>query len=151
MAKKLLEPHDALLVEYTSYPDTSSVPGHYVLFWEILHCGTTTTESPPSSLDASVLEECCVAVEEQLDYVYRRCRSNDKSVGPLEIRVVGPGTFDALMDLFIGQGASINQYKTPRCIKSKKALKLLNANVTDSFFSPRDPKWTPKMCSTRTN
>lgn len=147
MAKKLLEPYDSLLVEYTSYPDTSSVPGHYVLYWEILHCGIKTESSPQLQLDANVLEECCIAVEEQLDYVYRRCRSYDKSVGPLEIRVVEPGTFDALMDLFISQGASINQYKTPRCIKSKKALKLLKSKVTASFFSPRDPKWAPKMCS----
>lgn len=137
-AKKLLEPYDALLVEYTSYPDTSSVPGHYVLYWEILQYGSS--EAP---LEPSVLQECCIAVEEQLDYVYRRCRSNDRSVGPLEIRVVEAGTFEALMDLFISQGASINQYKTPRCIKSKKALKLLKSKVTASFFSPRDPKWGP--------
>lgn len=148
MAKKLLEPYDGLLVEYTSYPDTSSVPGHYVLYWEILYCGIKTEAENENAVmvDGSVLEECCIAVEEQLDYVYRQCRSHDKSVGPLEIRVVEPGTFDSLMDLFISQGASINQYKTPRCIKSKKALKLLNSKVTASFFSPRDPKWVPKMC-----
>ncbi|KAJ1402342.1 GH3 family [Sesbania bispinosa] len=140
IAKKLLEPYDALLVEYTSYPDTSSVPGHYVLYWEILQYGSK------SPIDENVLEECCIVIEEQLDYVYRRCRTNDKSVGPLEIRVVEAGAFEALMDLFIIQGASINQYKTPRCIKSKKALKLLNSKVTASFFSPRDPKWGPKMC-----
>lgn len=148
MSKKLLEPYDGLLVEYTSYPDTCSVPGHYVLYWEILHCGIKAEAENGNAvvLDGSVLEECCIAVEEQLDYVYRRCRSHDKSVGPLEIRVVEPGTFDALMDLFISQGASMNQYKTPRCIKSKKALKLLNSKVTASFFSPRDPNWVPKMC-----
>lgn len=142
MAKKLLEPHDALLVEYTSYSDTSSIPGHYVLYWEILRMEEESVGH--DELDAKVLQECCIAVEEQLDYVYRRCRSKDKSVGPLEIRVVEPGTFEALMDLFITQGASINQYKTPRCIKSKKALKLLNSKVQASFFSPRDPKWGPK-------
>ncbi|KAK7277723.1 hypothetical protein RJT34_22738 [Clitoria ternatea] len=142
VAKKLLEPYDALLVEYTSYPDTSSLPGHYVLYWEILYCGTNT-ESETPLLDKNVLEECCIAVEEQLDYVYRGCRSNDKTVGALEIRVVEPGTFEALMDLFISQGASINQYKTPRCVTCKKALKLLKSKVTASFFSPRDPKWSP--------
>ncbi|KAK4282478.1 hypothetical protein QN277_013851 [Acacia crassicarpa] len=137
VAKKLLEPHDAMLVEYTSYPDTSSMPGHYVLYWEILRHGSG------DHLDQHVMEDCCIAVEEQLDYVYRRCRSYDKSIGPLEIRVVEAGTFEALMDLFISQGASINQYKTPRCIKSKKALKLLNSKVEASFSSPRYPKWAP--------
>ncbi|KAJ0110597.1 hypothetical protein Patl1_01030 [Pistacia atlantica] len=136
-AKKLLEPYNALLLEYTSYADASTVPGHYVLYWEIQHVYSAIP------LDANVLEDCCIAVEEQLDYVYRRCRAYDKSVGPLEIRVVEPGTFEALMDLCISQGSSINQYKTPRCIKSNAALKLLNSHVTASFFSPRDPIWIP--------
>ncbi|XWS46683.1 hypothetical protein CRYUN_Cryun14cG0088900 [Craigia yunnanensis] len=136
-AKKLLEPYNALLVEYTSYADTSSVPGHYVLFWEIQMVDSAT------SIDAKLLEQCCINVEEELDYVYRQCRSREKTVGPLEIRVVEPGTFEALMDFFISQGDSINQYKTPRCIKSTTALKLLNSHVLASFCSPRDPKWVP--------
>ncbi|KAI3449506.1 hypothetical protein Pfo_006171 [Paulownia fortunei] len=137
-AKSLLEPRHALLIEYTSYADTSSIPGHYVIYWEINN--TIHPHAPPVS--GEVVKECCIAVEEGLDYVYRRCRTNDKSVGPLEIRVVKAGTFEKLMDLFIAQGgASINQYKTPRCVKSKAALKLLNANVSECYFSPRDPAW----------
>ncbi|KAL8054835.1 hypothetical protein ABFX02_04G018600 [Erythranthe guttata] len=135
--KSLLEPRHALLVEYTSYADTSTIPGHYVIYWEIKNTNAT---QPPIS--GEVVAECCIAVEEGLDYVYRRCRTNDKSVGPLEIRVVKSGTFEKLMDLFIAQGgASINQYKTPRCVKSKAGLKLLNANVSECYFSPRDPAW----------
>ncbi|GFZ19444.1 putative indole-3-acetic acid-amido synthetase GH3.9 [Actinidia rufa] len=125
--KKLLEPHNALLVEYTSYAEASSVPGHYVIYWEIRNCTNATNNATATPLEAKVLQECCIAVEEELDYVYRRCRANDKSVGPLEIRVVKPGTFDALMDLYIDQGGSINQYKTPRCIKSDAALMLLDS------------------------
>ncbi|XP_050363357.1 putative indole-3-acetic acid-amido synthetase GH3.9 [Argentina anserina] len=150
VAKKLLEPFNALLVEYTSYADTSRVPGHYVLYWEIVHHHGSLSQTVDSSinnvatpLDDKVLQECCIAVEEELDYIYRRCRSHDKSVGPLEIRVVEPGTFEALMDYFISQGGSINQYKTPRGIKSKKALKLLESNVQGCYFSPRDPHWSP--------
>ncbi|XP_019188275.1 PREDICTED: putative indole-3-acetic acid-amido synthetase GH3.9 [Ipomoea nil] len=136
-AKKLLEPHQALLVEYTSYADTSSVPGHYVIYWEIMHAGA-------AAIDAQVLQDCCIAIEEQLDYVYRRCRSHDKCIGPLEIRVVKPGTFDLLMGNFINEGSSINQYKTPRCIKSNSsALKILESNVRARYFSPRDPAWKP--------
>lgn len=137
VAKKLLEPHNALLVEYTSYADTTTVPGHYVIYWEIIkHGGNSLLE-----IDTDVLQECCITMEKELDYIYRRCRTNDKSIGPLEIRVVEPGTFESLMDLFINQGASINQYKTPRCIHSKPALTLLNSNVRHSYFSPRDPAW----------
>ncbi|KAF9605723.1 hypothetical protein IFM89_018119 [Coptis chinensis] len=139
-AKKLLEPYHALLVEYTSFADTSSVPGHYVLFWEIQHY---KTNGAVNRMEAHVLEECCMVVEEALDYVYRRCRTYDKSVGPLEIRLVGPGTFEALMDHFIRNGASINQYKTPRCINCKAALELLNSMVEACFFSPKNPTWNP--------
>ena len=142
VAKKLLEPYSALLVEYTSYADASTMPGHYVLYWEIQFHGSSKADHLANiALDDKVLQECCIAVEEELDYIYRRCRTFDKSIGPLEIRVVELGTFEELMDLFINQGASINQYKTPRCIKSIAALELLNSHVKASFFSPRDPKW----------
>ncbi|KAL6657382.1 hypothetical protein ACP70R_005162 [Stipagrostis hirtigluma subsp. patula] len=139
-AKKILKKRNYLLLEYTSCTDTSTVPGHYVLFWEIRSTGDR--ETPCATLDAQLLESCCIAVEESLDYVYRRCRAHDKSVGPLEIRLVEAGAFDALMDLLVSQGSSINQYKTPRCIESGPALKLLNSKVTACFFSPRDPEWT---------
>ncbi|XP_076922169.1 putative indole-3-acetic acid-amido synthetase GH3.9 [Bidens hawaiensis] len=143
-AKRLLDPYNALLVEYTSYADTSSVPGHYVIYWEIKHCTSSVLDSVISPLGPQVLQDCCVAIEEELDYTYRRCRTKDKSIGPLEIRVVKTGTFELLMDLFIKGGASINQYKTPRCIKSDAALKLLKSNVKACVFSPRDPTWFPK-------
>ncbi|XP_068647323.1 indole-3-acetic acid-amido synthetase GH3.17-like [Aristolochia californica] len=136
-AKLLLEELDCLLTEYTSYADTSSIPGHYVLFWEIQTRGTNDV----SKLDSTVMEPCCSTVEESLDSVYRRCRSRDKSIGPLEIRVVKQGTFDALMDFCVSRGSSVNQYKTPRCIKSKEALELLNSRVVGNFFSSKPPHW----------
>ncbi|KAL4202817.1 hypothetical protein AMTRI_Chr02g265470 [Amborella trichopoda] len=135
-AKKLLEPSRLFLVEYTSYADTSSIPGHYVLFWEI-GPATSVRLSPHNS----VMEACCANMEQSLGDVYRRCRSTDKSVGPLEIRLVCPGTFDALMDLSVSNGGSVNQYKTPRGIRSGLALELLNSRVTSNFLSPRDPMW----------
>ncbi|XP_043709938.1 putative indole-3-acetic acid-amido synthetase GH3.9 [Telopea speciosissima] len=141
MAKKLLEPYEALLVEYTSCTDTSTIPGHYVLFWEIVSHGQSSAMNELTQFETHVLEDCCMAVEESLDYVYRRCRTLDRSVGPLEIRVVEPGTFESLMDFCISQGGSINQYKTPRCIKCISALNLLNSRVCGSFFSPRNPIW----------
>nr|BAJ33847.1 unnamed protein product [Eutrema halophilum] len=135
LAKKNLH-NKAFLAEYTSYADTSSVPGHYVLFWEI--------QGLEPDHQQKLMEECCIAVEEELDYIYRQCRTKERSIGPLEIRVVEPGTFEKLMDLIISQGGSFNQYKTPRCVKSDSAtLELLNAHVTASFFSPRYPTWSP--------
>ncbi|KAI3410870.1 uncharacterized protein J3R85_018300 [Psidium guajava] len=146
-AKKLLEPLGFLLTEYTSYPDTSSLPGHYVLFWELKpkvgNNHITAVVDELMGLDGEIMEECCSRVEESLDYVYRRCRAKDKSIGSLEIRVVRPGTFDALMDYCVSQGSSVNQYKTPRCIKSKDALTILESRVAGRFFSKKVPFWEP--------
>ncbi|CAF2150226.1 indole-3-acetic acid-amido synthetase GH3.5 [Brassica rapa] len=131
-----LVPFDASVSEYTSYADTSSIPGHYVLFWEL--CLDGNTPIPPS-----VFEDCCLALEESLNTVYRQGRVSDKSIGPLEIKIVEPGTFDKLMDYAISLGASINQYKTPRCVKFAPIIELLNSRVVDSYFSPKCPKWVP--------
>ncbi|GLJ32759.1 hypothetical protein SUGI_0659600 [Cryptomeria japonica] len=132
---KHLEPFDTKLIEYTSYADTSTIPGHYVLFWEL---DFSSNAVPPS-----VIEDCCLSVEESLNSVYRQGRASDKSIGPLEIRVVESGTFDQLMDYALSRGASINQYKTPRCVKFTPILELLNSKVTRSYFSPKCPKWVP--------
>ncbi|CAF1895741.1 hypothetical protein HID58_046317 [Brassica napus] len=131
-----LVPFDASLSEYTSYADTSSIPGHYVLFWELYLNGNTPV--PPS-----VYEDCCLTIEESFNSVYRQGRVSDKSIGPLEIKVVESGTFDKLMDYAISLGASINQYKTPRCVKFAPIIELLNSRVVKSYFSPKCPKWTP--------
>ncbi|KAK1572219.1 hypothetical protein Q3G72_029265 [Acer saccharum] len=139
-AKLVIEPLGFLLTEYTSYADTSSIPGHYVLFWELKMKGSNGLLP---ELDTFIMEQCCSTMEESLDSVYRRCRKKDNSIGPLEIRVVTHGTFDALMDLCVSQGSSVNQYKTPRCIKSEEAINLLNSKVVGRFFSQKTPFWEP--------
>lgn len=133
------KPSSFLLTEYTSYADTSSIPGHYVLFWEL----KPRHDNDPPKLDEKMMEDCCSELEDCLDYVYRRCRNKDKSIGPLEIRVVSLGTFDSLMDFSISQGSSVNQYKTPRCVKSGGALQILDSRVIERFFSKRVPQWEP--------
>lgn len=140
-AKLVLEPLGFLLTEYTSYADTSSIPGHYVLFWELKMKGNNYVAE--AELEGNIMEECCSIVEEWLDSVYRRCRKKDKSIGALEIRVVKQGSFDALMDFCVSQGSSVNQYKTPRCIKSEEAINILNSRVVGRFFSQNTPSWEP--------
>ncbi|GJN04725.1 hypothetical protein PR202_ga22295 [Eleusine coracana subsp. coracana] len=146
-AKSLLAPLDgAILSEYTAYADTTSIPGHYVLFWELTPSLPTVLGSGNDDDDdevARVMSACCAAVEAGLDAVYRRCRSRDRSVGSLEIRVVSPGAFDALMDLCVSHGSSVNQYKTPRCIKHPDAIAVLEARVVGRFFSDVVPHWEP--------
>ncbi|KAE8667306.1 Indole-3-acetic acid-amido synthetase GH3.6 [Hibiscus syriacus] len=131
-----LLPFDATLAEYTSYADTTTIPGHYVLYWELSLNGTTT-------ISPSVFKDCCLTIEESLNSVYRQGRVCDKSIGPLEIKIVEPGTFDKLMDYAITLGASINQYKTPRCVKFAPIVELLNSRAVSSYFSPKCPKWFP--------
>ncbi|KAK9074196.1 hypothetical protein SSX86_006793 [Deinandra increscens subsp. villosa] len=135
-----LIPFDTTLIEYTSFADTTTIPGHYVIFWELSGKGSSSssTHVPPS-----VLEDCCITIEESLNSVYRQGRASDKSIGPLEIRIVETGTFDKLMDYAISLGASINQYKTPRCVKFAPIIELLNELVVTSYFSPKCPKWVP--------
>ncbi|KAI3828271.1 hypothetical protein L1987_02369 [Smallanthus sonchifolius] len=135
-ASSHLVPFDATLIEYTSFADTTTIPGHYVIFWELSAKGSTHV--PPS-----VLEDCCITIEESLNSVYRQGRASDKSIGPLEIRIVETGTFDKLMDYAISLGASINQYKTPRCVKFAPIIELLNSLVVSNYFSPKCPKWVP--------
>ncbi|XP_009790943.1 indole-3-acetic acid-amido synthetase GH3.6-like [Nicotiana sylvestris] len=135
-AASVLIPFDAHVTDYTSYADTSTIPGHYVVFLE-LRVNSSTPISP------SVFENCCLSIEESLNSVYRQGRASDKSIGPLEIRIVEIGTFDKLMDYCISLGASINQYKTPRCVKLTPLIELLNSRVVSSHFSQTCPNWIP--------
>ncbi|KAL3538829.1 hypothetical protein ACH5RR_002195 [Cinchona calisaya] len=134
----LLREYNTSVVEYTSYADTNTIPGHYVIYWELLV--KDSTNSP----NESVLNRCCLAMEESLNSVYRQGRVADNSIGPLEIRVVKNGSFEELMDYAISRGASINQYKVPRCVGFTPILELLDSRVVSAHFSPSLPHWTPE-------
>ncbi|KAF3539217.1 hypothetical protein F2Q69_00018745 [Brassica cretica] len=122
-ATLLLESHDLMLTDFTSRVDSSSFPGHYVLYWEL---GSKVKEVRVEP-DPEVIEECCFTVEESLDSVYRKGRRNDKNIGPLEIKVVRSGAFDELMSFFVSRGSSVSQYKTPRSVPNEDAVKILEA------------------------
>lgn len=147
-AAKHLLPFNATLTEYTSHADTSTIPGHYVLYWEISSLSsssvsTTSSREKMMVIPDSIYEECCLTIEESLNSVYRQCRVSDKSIGALEIKIVENGSFDKLMDFAISNGASINQYKAPRCVNYAPILHLLNSRVVSNYFSPKSPKWSP--------
>ncbi|XP_016434471.2 indole-3-acetic acid-amido synthetase GH3.6-like [Nicotiana tabacum] len=131
-----LMPFDSQVTEYTSYVDITTIPSHYVLFWEL--SANDSTPVPPS-----VFEDCCLTIEESLNYFYREGRASNESIGPLEIRVVENETFDKLMDYCSSLGASMNQYKTPRCVKYAPLIEMLNSRVVSNYFSPTCPKWVP--------
>ncbi|KAK8268272.1 hypothetical protein V6Z12_D11G054900 [Gossypium hirsutum] len=137
-ASLLLKEFNTSVVEYTSYADTKQIPGHYVIYWELL-----VKDSAIAPTD-DVLNRCCLQMEESLNSVYRQSRVADNSIGPLEIRVVENGTFEELMDYAISRGGSINQYKVPRCVSFTPIMELLNSRVVSKHFSPDLPHWTPE-------
>ncbi|KAL3500623.1 hypothetical protein ACH5RR_039716 [Cinchona calisaya] len=130
-AKYIIEPLGYLLTDYSSYADMSSIPGHYVLFWEV----QMGAKVEVLDLDRVLMEQCCNILEESLDVMYKMLRNLNNIIGPLEIRVVKEGTFSSLMDFFVSQGTSLSQYKTPKSIKSEKAIQILNSRVIERFSS----------------
>ncbi|KAK6121475.1 hypothetical protein DH2020_044783 [Rehmannia glutinosa] len=135
-ASKLLCEFNTSVVEYTSHADTTTIPGHYVIYLELLE---KDLDNLPRD---NVLDKCCLAMEESLDSEYRQCRVVYKSIGPLEIRVVKNGTFEELMDYEISKGASLGQYKVPKCVSSKSMVDFLDSRVTSKYFSQALPHWT---------
>ncbi|XP_072958253.1 probable indole-3-acetic acid-amido synthetase GH3.2 [Typha angustifolia] len=141
-ASALLRPYGATVVEYTSQADATKIPGHYVIYWELL------LKEEGKWPEKKVLNDCCLEMEEAMNTVYRQSRAADGSIGPLEIRVVKRGTFEELMDYAISRGASINQYKVPRCVTFPPIIELLDSRVISAHFSPACPKWSPHRRST---
>ncbi|XP_038989957.1 probable indole-3-acetic acid-amido synthetase GH3.8 [Phoenix dactylifera] len=139
-ASELLKPYNATVVEYTSHAFTKTIPGHYIIYWELLVKDCSQGRTP----GGEVMERCCLAMEEALNSVYRQSRVADGSIGPLEIRVVRGGTFEELMDYAISRGASINQYKVPRCVNFPPILELLDSRVVSAHFSPALPNRSPQ-------
>ncbi|MFQ6635460.1 hypothetical protein Gotur_010938 [Gossypium turneri] len=131
-AKLVLEPLGIMLTTYSSYADTSLMPGRYVLFWELKMKGRNDLPK----LDAEIMEQCCCIVEESFDFTYKSLRKGGV-ISALELRVVKHGTFDQLMDFYVSKGASITQYKPLSCLKSKEAVKILNSGMVGKFFSSK--------------
>ncbi|KAF3327510.1 putative indole-3-acetic acid-amido synthetase GH3.8 [Carex littledalei] len=136
-AAELIKPYGAGIVEYTSRTDTTTIPGHYVIYWELL------VKEGGRWPEKEVFDKCCLEMEEELNSVYRQGRASD-IIGPLEIKVLQSGTFEELMDYAISRGASINQYKAPRCVSFLPIIELLDSRVVSTHFSKGKPQWSPQ-------
>lgn len=119
-----------MLVDFTCSADISTFPSHYVFYLELK--AKDINDVLELDENVKVLVECCSVIEESFGALYRGMRRSG-SIGPLEIRVVQQGTFDALMDYFISRGGSMAQYKTPICIKFSEVLAVLENNVLVRF------------------
>ncbi|XP_076890711.1 jasmonoyl--L-amino acid synthetase JAR4-like isoform X2 [Bidens hawaiensis] len=125
-ASKLLAAEKLELVDFTSQVDLSSDPGHYVIFWEV--SGNATDE---------VFQECCNCVD--LTFIDAGYVSSRKvqAIGPLELRILKRGTFQKILDHYVGLGCTLNQFKTPRCVGlvNRPVLQILYDNVVKSYVS----------------
>lgn len=125
-AAKVLAEEKLEVVDFTSHVDVSSDPGHYVIFWEI-----------SGEVNEDVLQECCNCLDRSfLDAGYITSRKVN-AIGPLELRVLQKGTFQKILDHYLGLGAAVSQFKTPRCVSptNKMVLQILSNNVTKNYFS----------------
>lgn len=125
-AAKLLVLEKLEVVEFTSHVDLSTEPGHYVIFWEI-----------SGEASERVLSECCNCLDKSfIDAGYTSSRKVN-AIGALELRVVRKGTFQKILDHYLGLGTAVSQYKTPRCVgpTHNTVLQILSENVVNRFFS----------------
>uniref|UniRef100_A0A0D3GH29 Uncharacterized protein n=1 Tax=Oryza barthii TaxID=65489 RepID=A0A0D3GH29_9ORYZ len=130
-----LRPLGYKLVGSTAYADISTLPGHYILFWELTNACDSNVAI---DIDRTAMEKCCLAVEDRFDEMYRKIRHRG-SISALEIRILSHGAFDALMDFFVSRGTSASQYKTPTAIRSKEAMMVLEERVVGRFFRQATP------------
>ncbi|XP_066324347.1 indole-3-acetic acid-amido synthetase GH3.8-like [Miscanthus floridulus] len=139
----LLRPLGAAVADYTARTCAETVPGHCVVYWELQLLGAEESSSADVVVDSDVLDRCCPEME-ALSSVYRQSlRVADGTVGPLAIR--RPGTFEELADHALARGASIGQYKVPRCVTAPPVIELLDLRVVSNHFSPALPHWVPSQ------
>lgn len=125
-ASKLLMGEKLEVIDFTSHVELSKDPGHYVIFWEL---------SAEASED--VLMDCTNCLD--LSFVDAGYVSSRKvnAIGALELRIVRRGSFQKILDHYLGLGGAVSQFKTPRCIgnSNKMVLQILCNNVVKSYFS----------------
>ncbi|XP_010914349.1 probable indole-3-acetic acid-amido synthetase GH3.6 [Elaeis guineensis] len=123
----LREGHRGEVVEFAGFLDSGSGLKHVIIFVEVsIDCMFLQRENMEESI--AYLRRCCSSIEGCLGNVYRVKRS-DGDLGPLQISIVKPGSFDGLAKLAMENGAPANQYKPPKVIRNLGLVDLLKASV----------------------
>ncbi|KAG9134077.1 hypothetical protein Leryth_004759 [Lithospermum erythrorhizon] len=125
-ASKILSAEKLEIVDFTSKVDSTTDPGHYVIFWEL--SGEASDE---------ILRDCCNCLDKSfMDAGYVSSRKVN-SIGALELRIVERGTFHKILDHYVGLGAAVSQFKTPRCVGpcNSSVLQILSGNVVKHYHS----------------
>ncbi|CAL5339105.1 unnamed protein product [Camellia sinensis] len=81
--------------------------------------------------------ECCNCLDRSfVDAGYVGSRKV-KAIGALELRVLKRGTFQKILEHYVGLRAAVSQFKTPRCVgpANSTVLQILCNNVVKSYFN----------------
>ncbi|KAF6172990.1 hypothetical protein GIB67_006366 [Kingdonia uniflora] len=125
-ASKILAEEKLEIIDFTSHVDLSADPGRYVVFLEL-----------SGDANEEVLSDCCNCLDLSfLDAGYIGSRKV-KTIGSLELRILKKGTFQKILDHYLGLGGAFSQYKTPRFVgpTNKTVLQILCSNVIKTYFS----------------
>ena len=125
-------------MEYVNHKCNTNIPGHCIFYWML-----SLTSTKRGSVNGGVPDVCCQEMDQALNAMCWQSRVADTSIKPVEIRVLRSGTFEELMDYAISRGASINQYKVPRCVSFPPIVELLDSRVVSRHLSPSLPHWSP--------
>ncbi|OVA20224.1 GH3 auxin-responsive promoter [Macleaya cordata] len=121
---QILSKVKAEIVDFTSHANVANQPGHYVIYWEI-----------KGEVEERILDECCREMDASfVDHGYVVSRRTN-SIGPLELCILERGTFKKILDYFVGNGAAMSQFKTPRCTSNQVLLRILNVCTVKRFHS----------------
>ncbi|CAH9083233.1 unnamed protein product [Cuscuta epithymum] len=124
------------LLDFTSHVNTSTYPGHYVVFWEV-----NGEESDHLHHHHQVLQECCNCLDSSfLDLGYMTSRKA-RTIGPLELKIVRRGTFNKILNHYVGLGTAATQFKSPRFVGDTNGavLEILMNNVVITYSSTAYP------------
>ncbi|XP_031477934.1 indole-3-acetic acid-amido synthetase GH3.10-like [Nymphaea colorata] len=113
------------LIDFTSTANLSTTPGSYVIYWELSQIPAET----------GLLAECCKRMDESfMDHGYVLSRKAH-SIGPLKLCIVKKGTFRKILDHFVKDGASLGQFKTPRCTYNEFFIQILESCTIERIYS----------------
>ncbi len=131
--------------------ESGSGAGHYIFYFELSGSGNSNSDgangrsgsassSAAGGLAISLddLRACAAALDGALsapNSIYKSYRACGR-LGPVELRIVAPGSFAVLRELALSMGAHPGQYKPPAVLTQTAQIELLDGRVLESVPAP---------------
>ncbi|XP_024516760.1 indole-3-acetic acid-amido synthetase GH3.10 [Selaginella moellendorffii] len=109
------------IVDFTSHSNVTEPPGYYVIYWEL--------KNKPDYSNHALLNRCCDVLDRSFTSSTYIMGRRSGTIGPLKLVILERGSFGRIMEYAVSNGSAPGQYKTPRCIKSPKVLKILEEGI----------------------